>query len=114
MLAKTNRLAKNKDFDKVFKNGRLIKEDFLILRFNSGGTKNSRVGMIVSRKVSKKATVRNKIKRRLRAASRPYLSRLKKNIDMIFIALPGMEKKDSQSIQVTVEKIFKKTKLLNV
>ena len=68
MLPKTNRLTKKKDFENVFKKGKGIKGDFLILRFVGNKTKTCRFGIVVSKKISKKATVRNKIKRRIRAA----------------------------------------------
>lgn len=109
MLPKVNRLKKNKDFERVFKKGRLLKEDFLILKTIPNDLKNSRFGFIVSQKVSKKAVLRNKIKRWLRVA---VLSQLKKGdkiqkpADIVIIVKPGTDIKNFQEIEQAINKIF--------
>ncbi|GAI32984.1 unnamed protein product, partial [marine sediment metagenome] len=62
MLNKRNRLKKKKDFDKVFKQGQGFKQDFLYLKIRKNNLKSSRFGFVVSKKFSKKAVIRNKIK----------------------------------------------------
>jgi len=101
---------KKKDFEYVFKKGGKIKEDFLVLITAKNKLNKTRFGFIVSQKVSKKATVRNKVKRRLRAAVK--LKTIKEGLDVIFIALPGLEKKDFREIKETVNILFKKAKYL--
>ncbi len=113
MLAKTNRLVKKKDFDWAFKGGKKLKEDFLIFRFASGKTENTRLGIVVSQKVSKKATVRNKIKRRIRAVVKPLIPEIKKNTDMVLLVLPGLETKDFLEIEKIIKNLFRKAKLIN-
>ena len=65
MLKKINRLKKKKDFEKVLRGGKGFKEDFLLFKTIKNNLKTSRFGFIISQKVSKKATVRNKLKRKL-------------------------------------------------
>jgi len=113
MLSKLNRLKKKRDFEKVFKMGKGFKQDFLALKFNKNGLKNSRFGFIVSLKVSKKAVVRNKVKRRLREAVRARIKNFKKGFDIALIALPDSSTKDFEEIDRVVERLFKKTKILN-
>ena len=48
---------------------------------------------MVSQKVSKKATIRNKIKRRLTEAIKTETKNIKIGTDLVLIALPGIEKK---------------------
>lgn len=112
MLAKINRLKKKKDFERVSKKGRSFKEDFLVLRIVSNNLKINRFGFVVSRKVSKKAFQRNKIKRRLRELIRLKLSKLKKGADVILIACPGLEAKDFWEIEENINKLFKKAKII--
>jgi len=112
MLSKDQRLKKKKDFDLVFKKGSGLKESFLILKFQPGQFKKSRFGIVVSQKVSKKAVVRNKIKRRLRALIRQAEPQFKKRVDVVIITLPGIEKKDWQEIKKTVGDLFQKAKLI--
>jgi len=112
MLPKENRLKKNKDFKKVFKDGKGFKEDFLVLKKAKNNLKISRFGFAVSKTFFKKATLRNKIKRRLREAVRIRLDEIKKGIDAAIIAGPGLETKDFREIKEIVNKLFKKAKII--
>ena len=112
MLSKINRLQKRKDFDWVFKRGLKFKEDFLSLRVVKNNLKNSRFGFIVSQKISKKATLRNKIKRRLRMIIRVKMQKIKKRLDIIMVANPGLEKKDFWELEEILYTLLKKANLL--
>lgn len=114
MLPKKNRLKKKKDFEKVLKKGKGFKEDFLILKVKKNRLKELRFGFIVSQKVSKKAVVRNKIKRRFREVVKERIKRINKKVDIILIALPGAKAKDFQETKITIEKLFKKAGILNL
>jgi ribonuclease P protein component len=83
------------------------------LKFVDNNLNQTRFGFIVSQKVSKKATVRNKVKRRFRQLIRKKLKQFKKGVDIIFIAIPGIEKKDFQAIEEIMEKLLKRAKILN-
>lgn len=112
MLLKENRLKKNKDFKKVFKEGKGFKEDFLVLKKAKNNLKISRFGFAVSKTFFKKATLRNKIKRKLRESVRIKLNEIKKGIDVVIIASPGLETKDFREIKEIVNKLFKKAKII--
>lgn len=121
MLPKINRLKKKKDIERVFKKGKGFKEDFLILKIAKNALSQTRFGFVVSQKVSKKATLRNKIKRRLREMVSKKGKKLKKGrhpsatrsgMDVVLIALPGLETKDFWEIDETLNKLFKKAKCL--
>jgi ribonuclease P protein component len=114
VLPKKNRLKKKKDFENIFRKGKSVKEDFLSFKWKLNGLKVSRFGFIVSQKISKKATVRNKIKRRLRELLKLNLLHLKKGIDGIFIACPGLEKKIFYDMETSIKNIFIKTKILKI
>lgn len=113
MLSKTNRLKKRSDFDKVFKKGVKHKEDFLSLRAVNNNLKNSRFGFLVSKKVSKKAVIRNQIKRRLRAMIRTKLLEIRKGLDIVLIASQGLEKKDFWELEEILNALFKKANLFS-
>ncbi|MCP6719293.1 MAG: ribonuclease P protein component [Patescibacteria group bacterium] len=113
MLADKNRLRKKKDIEKVLRKGKSFKQDFLILKVNRGELKQVRFGFVVSKKVSKKAVIRNKIKRRLREIMKSKIDELKKGLDIILIVLPKTETKDFLEIKEVVEKLLKKSKILN-
>lgn len=112
MLHKVNRLKKKKDFDRVFKEGKGYKEDFLSFQVAKNNLENSRFGFIVAKTVSKKATGRNKLKRRIRELVRIKLKKIKKGVDGVFIARPGLEAKDFWEIEAAINKIFERAKIL--
>lgn len=112
MLAQQNRLKKKKDFERVFRKGKKTREDVLFFQWAPNNLKTSRFGFIVSKKISKKATVRNKIKRQLRELVRKKIGSLEKGIDVVFIARIGLEKKDFWETEKIVNRILSKAKLI--
>ncbi len=111
MLPSANRLRKQKDIEKVFKKGEGYKEDFLILKTAKNNLRNSRFAFIVSKKISLKATTRNKIRRRLSELVRSELKKMKEPArDAILMAGPGLEKKDYWEMEESMVKLFKKAK----
>jgi len=112
MLPAINRLKKKKDFERVFKKGKWLKEDFLICRIMENKQKNSRFGIIVGKSVAKKSSLRNTIKRRLRALARTKLTKIKRGVDVVLTVCPGLEKKDFWELEEIINKIFRRAKIL--
>jgi len=83
MLPKKNRLTKDRDFKRVYKNVSKTKGTFLSIRYNANNRNNSRFGIIVSNKAISRAVKRNLVKRRLRQALRGYLDKIKSGYDVI-------------------------------
>jgi len=108
LLSKINRLTKERDFEEVFKNGKTIRGDFLVLKVLKNNFKNSRFGFVISKKVSNKATIRNKIKRRLRNVILKEIKNIEKSVDIIIIALPKIKEKEFLEIKEMVSNILKK------
>ncbi len=112
MLSKENRLKNKKDFEKVFKGGRGYEEDFLYLKFKENNLKSSRFGFIVSKKFSKKAVLRNQARRKLREIIRKNIPKIKKNIDAVVIARPGLEISDFQKLEEKISRLIKKARII--
>lgn len=106
MLPSKNRIRKKKDIEKIFKRGKSLKGDFLILKTVKNNLDTCRFGFIVSQKISRKANVRNRVKRRLREIIRLKMKSLKFGTDNLFIALPGIEKKEFGQIKEAIEKLL--------
>ncbi|MGB9743517.1 MAG: ribonuclease P protein component [Minisyncoccales bacterium] len=115
MLARHYRLQKRKDIILVFKKGKTFKYQQLILKTRNNQLNNHRFTVIVSKKISKKAVVRNKIKRQLMELTRLKLNSLKNKPnqfkDNLLIALPGIEKKEFAEKKKIIDKLFKIAKL---
>lgn len=112
MLSEQNRLKKKKDFEKVFKRGKGYRKDFLFLKTKNNDLDFSRFGFVVSKKISNKAVVRNKVKRQLREIVRKKILKIKKGIDAVIITMPGIESQSFQGIEETIDKIFAEAKIL--
>ncbi len=112
MLYAQNRLRKEKDFERVFKKGEKAKGDSLFLRFAENNLSQSRFGIVVSKKVSLKATERNRIKRKIGEAIREILPSVKKGWDVVVLVAPSFLSRGEDLCEAAVKDIFKKAKLL--
>jgi len=110
MLPKKNRLQKKKDIDDVFRKGETRKSSLFIVKIKNNSFKDWRFCFIVSQKVSKKASIRNRIRRRLRGFVSNNLKALapaKTGKDILIIVRPGAEKESLQEIEKTLMGILK-------
>ncbi len=112
MLPLKNRLKKKKDFERIFNQGKSFKHDCLVLRILENDLGYNRFGFVVSKKVSKKAVVRNRIKRMLREIVRQGDVKIKEGFDIVVIALIGIENKKFQEIKKEFLNLILKTKIL--
>lgn len=65
MISKINRFHGRKALDFVYRKGRTARTEFISLRYAPSRRENYRLAVVVSRKVSKSAVVRNRIRRRI-------------------------------------------------
>jgi len=110
MLKKENRLKKKKDFDSVYKKGKTIAGKLVFLKILKNNLDISRFGFIISKKISKKAVIRNKIKRKLREIIKKEI--IKKGFDIIINTNLEILNKDYNEIRLEIRNLFKKAKLL--
>lgn len=112
MLPKENRLQKTRDFDVVFKKGRFFGTKFLSLKYMENGLTATRVGFVVSTKVSKSAVKRNRLKRQMREIFRLNLDKIKPGVDISVIAKPGATELEYGEIERDILFALKKTGLI--
>lgn len=112
MLPKLNRIKKKKDFENIFAKSRVFRNKLLTLRVAKNNLGKSRFGFVVSKKVSQKAVVRNKIRRRLSDVIYKNIEKIKAGADSVFIAVPGIEKNNFSEVKEAAENILNKAGLL--
>ena len=83
MLAKINRLSRQKDFKRVLTKGKSFFSPAFRLRYLANESNLFCVAVIVSSKVSKKATVRNRLKRQTLEIIRLNLDKIKPGYDLL-------------------------------
>jgi ribonuclease P protein component len=111
MLKKANRIGKNKEFDRAFKLGQSFYGNFLGIKVVENGLGRIRLGVLVSNKVSKKAPIRNLIKRRIRECVRENILEAKGGKDIVVIANPTILEKTFEEIRGFIKITLKKAKL---
>jgi ribonuclease P protein component len=83
MLASTNRLKRPRDIANVQRRGRYAVGEELMVKSAKNGLEGSRAVVIVSKKVSKKAVVRNRIRRRLAASLAEQWATVRQGYDIV-------------------------------
>ena len=112
MFKQENRLTKKKEFDQIFKTGRSSYQTVIGVKAEKNSLGYNKYGIIVSNKISKKAVVRNRIKRQIRAALEAQDKNMKQGFDLIILALPGVISVGFTTINQAVIDNLKKLRLL--
>ena len=114
MLAKKFRLSNKKDFERLHKNGKFFGNNFLAIKVAKNDLEISRFGFAIGKKISKKAVIRNKVRRRLQENIRIKMPKIKPGFDIIFFAREEIGKKDYWEIDKEINKIFEKAGLIKI
>lgn len=113
MLAKRFRIAERKDFERVEKEGRIFQsKSFGLAYFNRNDNQPARFGFVISTKIAKEATKRNKAKRALAEVARLNLDNIKDGFDIVFLAKQTILNKSTQDITNEVERALFQAYLL--
>ena len=115
-LPQVHRLRHWRDFKAVYQGGIRRQSPHLTLRALQEyppEVKATRLGISVSQKVSKKAVVRNRIKRQLRAAFRQLLPQIAPGWKIVLIVKPEATKCKYEHFLRELEQLFKKAEIIN-
>lgn len=112
MLPKAHRLTRESDFKKIAKEAKSVHSRLFLLKKLSSLEKQTKFGIVISTKVSKKATIRNKVKRQTREIIHLNLPQIKPNYKVVIIVKNNIVDKDYQEIEKDLESILKKAKLI--
>lgn len=85
MLPKIYRLKKDKDFKRIFQAGKLVSGEAFVIRVVGNDEKVTRFGIICGLKLSKKAVVRNRLRRRFGEAIRKLFKNIRSGYDVVIL-----------------------------
>jgi len=114
MLAKQHRLLRDADFQKIWKQGKSFYTKSLGFKLLKNNLTVSRFGIVIGTKISKKSTIRNKIKRQLSEIIRLKLKEIALGYDLIIIALPSVIGKDYQELEKEIQSALKHFNILRL
>lgn len=89
MLPRGARLCKERDHELVRRAGRRSSDQFLTVKMLNSSNKYARIAVVVSKRVDKRATARNRIKRQIRAIIEEIYNKLRFGVDMVVIVNPA-------------------------
>jgi len=108
MFAKKFSIPKS-EFTKIKKNPILFHSStFSVLLRIREDLGNPRFAVVISNKVSKLSTHRNRIRRAVRDALRRNWKKVNNDLDMVFLIKPGVEKKPVTDIMKEIEVFLNK------
>jgi ribonuclease P protein component len=97
-VAPLGRLPAGNDFEAVFREGGSIQGPLFLVRFRKRASGDARWGFAVGKKLDRRATVRNRLRRRLREAARATPA---SSADIVVVARPRLA--DAPFPRVTAE-----------
>ncbi|MEI6380097.1 MAG: ribonuclease P protein component [Cyanobacteriota bacterium ELA615] len=115
-LPQENRLKHRQDFQLVYAQGSQHRTIHLILRSRKSNILNDcspRIGIVISQKVSKKAVIRNRIKRQIRSIVRPWLKEIADNWQLVIIVRPQAIECKYEHFLRELKELFEQVGLVN-
>ena len=106
MFKKGLRLPKSTKFTKENQ----ISSSFFLIQIAENGTDFNRFGVIVSKKIDKRATVRNRIKRQIRHCVEENKNDLPIGRDILILVRNDIKNKETKEICKSIAEIFRKIK----
>ena len=113
MAAREHRLTGDAVFREIIRRTRPFHTSYFIVRGLVKSDGSLRYAFIISAKVSKKATVRNKLRRRLREIIRPLESNMRPHTDIMMIAKTPALTLDFVGLRTEIIASLKKADLLH-
>ena len=101
------KLGKNPEFQKVYKQGRSKANKYLVMYVKTGESGPSRYGFSVSKKVGN-SVVRSRSKRLISESYRLNREDVKKGYDFVFVARTSINEKKYSDVEAAMINLFKK------
>lgn len=111
---KSERLSHQKDIEACLREGKRYRHPLMTLYVRWRESSGRRVAFSVGRKVAKKATQRNKIKRWLREAYRTKRWAMKEGVDLFIIAQPECAAANFQTVDRALTDLLIRAKVLQL
>lgn len=112
MLAREHRLRKEKDIKTLFTKGKSVFGVSCGIKMRANDLPYSRFTVVVGAKVSKKAVVRNRLRRILREEIRLCMHRLQPGFDVLLLVRPGAKELPPATLRLQLHESLVRAHLL--
>lgn len=109
-LPKRQRIRKGEDFNRIFREGKVLRNNLFLARVLKNTLPYGRASIVVSRSVCPKAAKRSFLKRLIVENLKNFL--LQYHLDMIFIVRPQVKGKNFKEINCSLKEIFLKANIV--
>lgn len=108
MLPRKFRLPLKTEYFRIKKTGHYLNGEFVTILYSPSSLGLPRFAFVVSKKISNKATKRNRVKRLIGEAVRSLIPEIKKPADFIIMAKPKILEKELLEIKEELKKLLAK------
>lgn len=112
MLARPFRLRLRRDIGRVYRHSRRFNSQHLEIRVVANQLSRSRVTIVISTKVAKRAIARNRARRRLRALLREAWPRVKPGNDLLITSRSDLSQLQAEQLRQEILGLLEKAQLL--
>lgn len=113
MLKRLYRLKNTKDIKRALNGNNKQTSSIAVIKSANNQLEHSRFTVIISKKISKKATERNRAKRQVKAIIKKNLNLFKKKIDYVIIIRKPFLEKSFNDIENILLNDFKSLRIIN-
>lgn len=110
-VKKLTSLRKKKEIEQVFLSNKSAQSKVINIRFLKNKNSLFRLCIIVSKKVNRKSTTRNKIRRQIRSVINNEIDKLKPGLDLVIITHPPIISADYKRIESQTKGLLRKLNL---
>jgi|SRR3972149_4556023 len=102
MLSKKNRLSKFTKRERT----KTVSFPFFTLKYAKTGEKDLKFAFVISKKIDKRAVIRNKVKRQISKGLEGILEKITKGYNFVFIVKKEILTKNQGEITKEIERVF--------
>jgi ribonuclease P protein component len=113
MIKRSFSLRRGAEFQKVWDEGKAYAHPLVILRVRPNGRESCRFGFVAGKKIGK-ATVRNRVKRWMRASVHQHLHGIASGWDVILIARASAAQSNFAEMSAAITQLLQRAALLRV
>lgn len=107
MLKKINRISRRKEFLEIKNKGKMFNSPLFGAVCSFDETEEIKFGFVISKKISKRAVDRNKIKRRMSEVLVKKIDKFKLGTKIVFLAKKSLLGAKMGEIEIEIDKLIK-------